>query len=411
VSIFVPTFAALQTGWYRRTKKVQYARERIQLDAFWNAICDEVLANYVRKYGVLYSAFALEIRNDVAQAMNVNLSGIKYYDYYFGNRIMEIPELKRLVEDSYSNLKDAKYSCKLCSSTTLLLEAHPAAIKANLPPRFCTDCYFLTRPYHAQWDMELRSRFLDFFANLDKGRKCDICKHKYRLNRIGIAVQNIYLPIVHANLYASICPECLCTCQVGDRELDASEQLQRLFNLYLYTNRIPPQDYGSLLYLYNSKEQIVSLVQQFQVLWPAEYFRMHFGSYFAALIKSGILPKGTRRMRLGTMVLADDGHVCFSLVEKDIDDLLFRNGIWHHKEVPYPESDYRADWQIEIKGSIYFLEYFGLMSNPDYARKAKSKLDVAAKHNIRLIALYPDTNWYKKLADFIKNLGGTIDTG
>jgi hypothetical protein len=125
---------------------------------------------------------------------------------------------------------------------------------------------------------------------------------------------------------------------------------------------------------------------------PQGYIR-EFGSLFGALVAAGVFPKGSKRMALGTMILASDGHLCLSMAEKRIDDFLSAEGIEHNKEVNYPESGYRADWELFGSATRTFVEYFGLMSRTTYADKAKLKADIASAHQIELIAVYPSTDW------------------
>lgn len=74
---------------------------------------------------------------------------------------------------------------------------------------------------------------------------------------------------------------------------------------------------------------------------PPELINVRHGSYFKLLLKSGLVPEGTRHMRLGTMVLAKDGDMCFSLAEREIDDWMSKNGIVHEKEIPRLEHAMR----------------------------------------------------------------------
>ncbi|HXP59872.1 MAG TPA: hypothetical protein VN829_05225, partial [Dongiaceae bacterium] len=61
--------------------------------------------------------------------------------------------------------------------------------------------------------------------------------------------------------------------------------------------------------------------------------------------------------------------------------------------VYYPNSNYRADWELFGSGSRTFVEYFGLMSNAAYADKARQKSMIASAHGIELIGIYPCTDW------------------
>jgi hypothetical protein len=72
-----------------------------------------------------------------------------------------------------------------------------------------------------------------------------------------------------------------------------------------------------------------------------------FGSWLAALIAADLLENGTRRLLLGTHCIARDGHVCFSLGEKTVDDLLTEMGIQNEREPHYPNANFRADFRVE----------------------------------------------------------------
>lgn len=110
-----------------------------------------------------------------------------------------------------------------------------------------------------------------------------------------------------------------------------------------------------------------------------------FGSWLAALIAAGLLENGARRLTRGTQCLARDGHVCLSLGEKTVDDLLQANGIHHKKEPSYPEGNFRADF---VANNV-FIEYFGLVGDRDYDLRTKEKQRLCRKHGIKLISIYP----------------------
>ncbi len=102
-------------------------------------------------------------------------------------------------------------------------------------------------------------------------------------------------------------------------------------------------------------------------------------------MEAGVLEDGTRRTTRGTHCLAKDGHLCLSLGEKTIDDLLHAHGVAHEKEPSYPEGNYRADFAV---GDV-FIEYFGLAGQADYDARAKLKQRICKKHGIKLISIYP----------------------
>jgi len=135
----------------------------------------------------------------------------------------------------------------------------------------------------------------------------------------------------------------------------------------------------------------------------------HFGSWLALLLEAGILEDGTRKMPRGTQCLARDGHVCLSIAEKMIDDLLTEMGISHEKEVKYPNSKLRCNF---FANSVY-IEYFGLTGNAEYDDKTKEKLSLGKRLRIKMLALYPEdviqySDLRKKLA---KHLLASGDEG
>lgn len=122
-----------------------------------------------------------------------------------------------------------------------------------------------------------------------------------------------------------------------------------------------------------------------------ECIKRLYTSHLAALIDADVLPEGTRRTARGTHCIANDGHLCLSLGEKVIDDWLSENGYLHDKEPHWPESNMRADFRV---GKTY-IEYFGLVGDPIYDVKIIQKREIARKHGIHLVELYPShiQNW------------------
>jgi len=111
-----------------------------------------------------------------------------------------------------------------------------------------------------------------------------------------------------------------------------------------------------------------------------------FGSWFNALVEAGVLEGGAQRMARGTRCLAHDGHLCHSLAEKTIDDMLTARGIAHDKEVPYPgDTGYRADWGV---GSG-FVEFFGMPDDPEYREKMDQKKRILRSARIPLVSILP----------------------
>lgn len=190
----------------------------------------------------------------------------------------------------------------------------------------------------------------------------------------------------------------------GADDLSRADILEYLQKLTAVLQRVPNQGFGEGIGDLDGldyKERL-ALFQVLKGKPTVRNVKEVFGSWLKALIEAGILEDGTRRTGRGTQCLAKDGHVCLSLGEKTIDDLLFRMGIAHEKEPHYPEGNYRADFQV----GDTLIEYFGLKGNPDYDAKTAQKQRLCRKHGIRLISIYPsDLVSTKKLSKKLGELG------
>jgi hypothetical protein len=153
------------------------------------------------------------------------------------------------------------------------------------------------------------------------------------------------------------------------------------------TGIIPPQGYGEgmddLIDL--DDETRLEVLNLLRSKPSVSRVRAVFGSWLKALIAAGVLANGTRETARGIQTIALDGHTCFSLGEKTIDDYLYKRGIPHEREPKYPEGNYRGDFLV---GDIV-IEYFGLAGDPTYDAKTKEKIRLCKLHGIKLIAIYP----------------------
>lgn len=160
--------------------------------------------------------------------------------------------------------------------------------------------------------------------------------------------------------------------------------LQELTNLL---GHVPTQGYGEgiddLLEL--SANERLALLDLFGRKVSTSRIKELFGSWLNALIQAGILEDGTRKTSRGVQCLATDGHVCLSLGEKTIDDFLSSHGIIHEKEPRYPIGNYRADFKV----GDTFIEFFGLIGNPEYDAKTEEKIRICKTDGIKLVAIYP----------------------
>jgi hypothetical protein len=126
------------------------------------------------------------------------------------------------------------------------------------------------------------------------------------------------------------------------------------------------------------------------------------GRWLRVLQAAGIVD-GAWRPGRGTYCVANDGHPCRSLGERTIDDYLSANGIDHEPEPAYPGTALRADWRL-ADGT--FVEYAGLLPDPDYRDRLIAKVDRAARAGIRVLVLSPDD-----LANLDRRLGRFRPTG
>lgn len=114
--------------------------------------------------------------------------------------------------------------------------------------------------------------------------------------------------------------------------------------------------------------------------------------WIAVLQRAGVVGETWRPSR-GTMCLADCGHQCRSLGEKSVCDWLRRHSIDHSTEPRYPQhpeynptGSLRADWLV----GDHFIEFAGMLQNPDYAAKMATKRTLADALGIRLTVLTPE---------------------
>jgi hypothetical protein len=174
----------------------------------------------------------------------------------------------------------------------------------------------------------------------------------------------------------------------GSDTLTKQEIIRYLRNLVDVIQVIPSQNFGETLSsLTNlSTEQRVAVLKIHESKPTIKHVKDVFGSWLNALIQAELLEDSTRQTSRGIQCLAQDGHLCLSLGEKTIDDYLYRHEIAHQKEPKYPEGNYRGDF---LCGNV-MVEYFGLTGDLDYDEKTKEKMRLCKRHNVFLIAIYPE---------------------
>lgn len=232
-----------------------------------------------------------------------------------------------------------------------------------------------------------RANILGLSKNIRKPKlkKCLLCDNNFiesslpfpLVKRLGIEHLDYCAPCLRNTIFQDS----------GNPKLSKRKTKIYLQDLANVLERVPTQSYCEGLTDFHGMDdkQRLSVLRILQGKPTTTRVKKLFGSWLNALIEAGILEDGTRRTARGIQAIAQDGHVCFSLGEKTIDDFLFHRGIPHEKEPHYPEGNYRGDFLVNET----FIEYFGLMGNPEYDEKTKLKRRICKRHNIQLIEIYP----------------------
>lgn len=316
--------------------------------------------------------------------------------------------------------------CVFCEEKFDLNNLHPGHIKYfGEHPHVCRRCGLCFGPYGKLWSEDLEKRIASAKENAGHPRQCFMCKKDFNLlgsfykhmwykNRElpdlnlpdvnpewGYWINAEGIDFLYPNLYTEICPQCFQRLFLQDISIEPEDQLLAVRKLGEKIGKLPARNFPAYIYTYQDKENVEWFLRLLRQLPDPELITARFGSYFKLLLKCGLLPDGTRRMRLGTWTLAKDGDMCFSLVERDIDDWLYRRKIMHKKEVKYPGSDMRCDWEVFIGDERMFIEYFGLMSQKAYAEKAALKYELAKSNGIKLIGIMPSEDWEAKLSSLL----------
>ncbi|MBM3182220.1 MAG: hypothetical protein FJZ86_18025 [Chloroflexi bacterium] len=215
---------------------------------------------------------------------------------------------------------------------------------------------------------------------------CPLCNQKFvenslpmpLIDRLGIDKIDFCSPCLQNKIFPN----------TGDNYASAKKIKKYLVELSSTIGRVPPQAYGegATDFTNLSTDERLALFRVMENKPTSNRVKKLFGSWLNALIQAGVLEDGTRKASRGIQSIAKDGHVCLSLGERTIDEYLFAHGIDHKKEPRYPEGNYRGDFKV----GLTFIEYFGLTGNPEYDAKTQEKIRLCKKHNITLVAIYPE---------------------
>lgn len=218
---------------------------------------------------------------------------------------------------------------------------------------------------------------------------CLQCKRRFRQDEVGASTARKFGKVSDIRY----CQACSSAAFAGGRDLDDlklsdADIADWIRDVATLTGLIPPQNFfssGDFLGTVSGDVAQAQLLGLGARRPTARRIKDSFGSWLNALVMSGVLPDGAHHTPRGIRSVAADGHVCLSLPERTIDDWLSAYGVDHEKEPRYPESNYRGDFRVE--GS--FIEFFGLVGNPDYDARIREKRELAEQHGIDLIEVYP----------------------
>jgi hypothetical protein len=246
------------------------------------------------------------------------------------------------------------------------------------------DHLFEQNLYNALNDSRIHYQLRIWFEEFSKPATCVLCGNSFR---------TIDLPdwvYFGSNGFNRCCFQCRIV------EAPKKSDLANLIPSFVEVcGFIPNSDVGPVNYAFTSRlliNQWAMAILAYAKMGGVEHVKKKFGSWFIALAKTGALPNGVLASARGIRCLAKDGHTCYSLDEQRIDDWLYTHSLVHEREPVYPHhpnlnpsGKRRADWKVHET----FIEYFGLVGDPEYEKKMSGKIILAQQFSIPLIAIYP----------------------
>lgn len=220
-------------------------------------------------------------------------------------------------------------------------------------------------------------------------RTCVLCRQYFREDSLPQPLTK-KLGLDDADYeYYEYCPPCLINAlpECGDNAASEEEIKTYIHNLAETLQSVPYKNFGLNREAFvglTSEERLALLTILQRKPTPQQVTRL-FRSWINAAIKAGVMHDATQYTGRGIRCVAMDGHLCYSLAEKTIDDFLYCHGIEHEKEPRYPEGRHRADFLV----ADVFIEYFGLLGDATYDAKIEVKKALCRKHRIQLISLTP----------------------
>ena len=322
--------------------------ERV-IKKYWSNECDTELRKFLSKYG-FFSDKAF-----------VNL------------KLEEVIGRETLSEFKYElNKKSSSFKIKLCGCYNLYGHPGTYSVRDSIPADWIPILYAESLKY--KWKLKPDIRV----------KKCKYCGKEF-IPILPNRIENIvkFYPINN-----SINEVNFCAMHFPPLEKYDKNSLNRIKKLVDVIGFIPSSnfhtDYNYLKGL--DKKVFEKAIILLNDIPGFQSLKDEYSSWLNVLVEAGVLTRNILKTPRGYMCLAEDGHLCRSLGEKNIDDWLYSNGIPHEREVRYPGSKaFRADWKV----GEYFIEYWGLKGQEDYDEKMEIKKKLAQKYGISLISITP----------------------
>lgn len=403
---YSPTFANLDSLWFRNTTDSKYADGRNYLDSLWSSECDDILFQYVNKYGPYFSAFESDILNDIESKIYQKIDTQKvHFSYYIATKAHEIDKIEKIWISTFEEECKKKIKCRLCQYEEFRKHQAPKVVRGqNATFIYCSDCYHKTITYKSFWDHRIEERYIQLAELVNKKVlvNCRLCNSQF-IHSPGI-FRNVMHDLLYPNLFTSICGECFQKAYTDKWRGNKEVLHQNLYRLFLYIRRIPIYNFYSFQYLYKEEESLLQLFSFFMELRSPEGFKKLDGSFYKALVNSGILHANSNKKIYGNISFSNDGHICFSDLEKEIDNYLFDKGIKHIKEANYPVGNLLTNWKLEINEKVVFIENVELVDNKDLNDLILKKKWITNEYKIILIRIYPEDDWKRMISECIENL-------
>lgn len=271
----------------------------------------------------------------------------------------------------------------------------------------CSNCKkrFYKYRWHVEENLKLGHNFFCSLKCQSEHRRTgkwficgnDLCKKKFYRERHAILKYNYCsqscAAIVNNQKYPKWPKRYCAGCGQEFKNRDSNYCSIRCGRLAIHNYRSTQSKY--------TREQIISAIKDFyqqhqrtpakrEILEVVGCATHKFGSWTATIQVAGLTPNRSHdnRMYKRIKAKAEDGHICDSISEALIDNWLTRNKIPHERDVPYPNTNHKADWAV--KNNKIFIEYFGLAKDsPRYDRSIRKKKKLCEKFEIKLIEIYP----------------------